>query len=140
MNKYIARNVCSLAFKSCLLLFTLTLTAHLISNEITLVNEINWIEENYPSTEYLMIIDGYQFASDYQKNLKETGYKVIYIDDLTQDHMYADIVINHSPSANYEQYDSEKYTKFALGLRYALLRPSCLRHTLSSIQGVNTNQ
>jgi UDP-2,4-diacetamido-2,4,6-trideoxy-beta-L-altropyranose hydrolase len=74
----------------------------------------------------IVLLDGYQFDSDYQKNLKANQNLVISVDDLHQDHFYSDIVINHAPAVSEEAYESESYTRFLLGLEYAILRPTFL--------------
>ena len=40
--------------------------------------------------------------------------------------MFADIIINHSPNITSQIYSTESYTKFSLGTKYALLRPTFL--------------
>ena len=40
--------------------------------------------------------------------------------------MFADLIINHSPNITSQIYSAEPYTKFALGTKYALLRPTFL--------------
>jgi len=97
-----------------------------IPNEINIEEEPNWISKEFDSNKYLLIADGYQFNSSYQQKIKEHGFKFIYIDDLASEHLFADIVINHSPSISSEDFSCESYTKFALGTKYALLRPTFL--------------
>ncbi len=95
----------------------------IIPKEITIAEEPNWLLSNFSPQKHLVIADGYQFDSKYQKSVKEKGYKLIYIDDLAKEHMYADVVINHSPYLKEEHYTKEPYTALALGTQYALLRP-----------------
>jgi UDP-2,4-diacetamido-2,4,6-trideoxy-beta-L-altropyranose hydrolase len=71
----------------------------------------------------IIILDGYQFTSDYQKDVKSIGYKLVYVDDLRSEYMYADLVINHTPGIVATDYMHELYTQFALGVEYAMLRP-----------------
>jgi UDP-2,4-diacetamido-2,4,6-trideoxy-beta-L-altropyranose hydrolase len=97
-----------------------------IPNQITINEESNWISKEFDSNRYLLIADGYQFNSSYQQKIKEHGFKLIYIDDLASEHLFADIVINHSPGISKEDFSCESYTKFALGTNYALLRPTFL--------------
>jgi UDP-2,4-diacetamido-2,4,6-trideoxy-beta-L-altropyranose hydrolase len=95
----------------------------LIPGLITIDQEPDWLVSLYDPSEYIIVADGYQFSSTYQKNIKEKGFKLIYIDDLAQEHMYADVVVNHSPYAHESHFSKEPYTKLALGTKYALLRP-----------------
>jgi UDP-2,4-diacetamido-2,4,6-trideoxy-beta-L-altropyranose hydrolase len=85
-------------------------------------NEYKWISENYNTNSLVMILDGYQFNSSYQKNIKELQIKLIYIDDLQEGYMYADAIINHSPGVNSNLYIKGAVTKIYTGLEYVLLR------------------
>jgi len=98
----------------------------IIPKEITIDKEPDWINEEFDMYENLLIADGYQFNSSYQKRIKEKGFKLIYIDDLASEHMFADIIINHSPNISSENFSCELNTKLALGTKYALLRPTFL--------------
>tara|TARA_B100000767_G_C19771087_1_gene540058 strand:- start:1083 stop:2084 length:1002 start_codon:yes stop_codon:yes gene_type:complete len=98
----------------------------IIPKEITINKEPDWINEEFDINKDILIADGYQFNSSYQKRIKEKGFKLIYIDDLASEHMFADIIINHSPNITLENFSCESNTKFALGTEYALLRPTFL--------------
>ncbi len=98
-----------------------------MSSDIDDHKEADWIAKHYPSSEYILVLDGYQFNALYQQKLKQHGYFLLYIDDLVQEHMYADIVVNHSANAKKEDYQAELYTQFALGTDYAMLRPLFLQ-------------
>lgn len=74
----------------------------------------------------IVVLDGYQFDSDYQKEIKKKGSKLVCIDDFHDQYFYADIVINHAPGLTEDEYQSESYTKYLLGPEYALLRPEFL--------------
>jgi len=74
----------------------------------------------------IVVLDGYQFDTNYQKEIKERGCKLVCIDDLHDKHFVADLIINHSPGISKKDYNALPVTKFALGLNYALLRPSFL--------------
>ena len=74
----------------------------------------------------IVVLDGYQFDSDYQKEIKNRGSKLVCIDDFQDQYFYADLVINHAPGVIKENYDGEPYTKYLLGPNYALLRPEFL--------------
>ncbi len=94
----------------------------LMPESVSLENEAVWLKQQFGS-DSIVVADGYQYTSDYQKSIKVQGFKLVYIDDLVEYHMFADLVINHAPSVQVEQYSAEQYTKFAVGLKYALLRP-----------------
>jgi len=98
----------------------------IIPSQITIKEEPEWISKEFDKNNTLLIADGYQFNSSYQRKIKEKGFKFVYIDDLASEHMFADLIINHSPNITSQIYSAEPYTKFALGTKYALLRPAFL--------------
>jgi len=98
-----------------------------IPKAISVALEPKWLESKYTPKNHLIIADGYQFNSSYQKEIKKAGFTLVYIDDLLTQHMYADLVINHSPNITANDYKSEDYTQFALGTDYAMLRPGFLK-------------
>jgi UDP-2,4-diacetamido-2,4,6-trideoxy-beta-L-altropyranose hydrolase len=71
-----------------------------------------------------VVVDGYQFTSEYQRTLKAAGLKVLFVDDTGQcEHYYADLVLNQNAHANEKMYGSrETDTQLLLGPRYAMLR------------------
>ena len=70
-----------------------------------------------------LVLDGYHFDSDYQRRLKEAGYRFMVIDDLAHlPHYYADIVLNQNVTAEGLKYSCEPYAKLLLGTKYVLLR------------------
>lgn len=101
----------------------------IIPQNISTLEEPDWLSKMFFSENDIIIADGYQFVSSYQKRIKEFGFYLIYIDDLTKEYMYADVVINHSPYVLESNYKSELYTTFALGTQYAILRPCFLKET-----------
>lgn len=98
-----------------------------IPNPITIEDEPQWITEHFSSNEYIIIADGYQFNSNYQRQIKANGFKMIYIDDLANEYMHADIIINHSPYIAKNSYTKEHHVLLALGTKYALVRPIFLK-------------
>lgn len=71
----------------------------------------------------ILVIDGYSFKSDYQKQLKEkTDCKLVTIDDLHDFHHYADVIINHAVGGIESKYVKENYSKLYCGLEFALIR------------------
>lgn len=77
---------------------------------------------NYLSGDEIVVLDNYFFTSNYQLKIKEKGCKLVCIDDMHDKHYYADIVINQGLGYSESDYSCEKYTRFALGLEYSLLR------------------
>ena len=69
----------------------------------------------------IVVLDNYFFTTDYQREIKAKGCKLVCIDDMHDKHYVADVIINHG-HATPEEYDCEPYTKLALGSNYVLLR------------------
>jgi UDP-2,4-diacetamido-2,4,6-trideoxy-beta-L-altropyranose hydrolase len=71
-----------------------------------------------------VVIDGYQFTTDYQDRIKQAGLKLLVIDDLgSAHHYYADLILNQNLHATDRLYASrEDYTRLLLGPRFSLLR------------------
>jgi len=76
---------------------------------------------NLLSGEEIVVLDNYFFSTDYQRNIKEKGCKLVCIDDIHDKHYVADVVINHGLD-NPKLFSIEPYTKLCLGLDWALLR------------------
>ena len=71
-----------------------------------------------------VVVDGYQFDSAYQRSIKDSGFRLLLIDDTGQCGPYcADVVLNQNAYAGEQMYfDRSPSTKLLPGLRYALLR------------------
>jgi UDP-2,4-diacetamido-2,4,6-trideoxy-beta-L-altropyranose hydrolase len=76
-----------------------------------------------------VVADGYHFTSDYQKHLKNSGIRVLLIDDRGYTgHCFADIVLNQNIYANDNLYQKrESDTRLLLGPKYVLLRKEFLK-------------
>lgn len=107
-----------------------------IPDEIELNNEPEYFTTVF-SKDTIIVIDGYYFDQEYQSKIKQSHFKLVYIDDLQTGKQQADLVINHSPSATIDDYNYEDYTKFALGFNYSLLRQNFLN--LYNAKGDQTN-
>lgn len=70
-----------------------------------------------------IVIDGYNFDSDYECQIKKNGYKLLRIDDIPSNrHYYADIILNQNFCADATAYLTGPDTKILAGLNYVLLR------------------
>lgn len=71
-----------------------------------------------------IIVDGYGFGFEYQKDLKSYKLNLLFIDDYGHaKHYCSDLVLNQNISANSDLYLSrEPYTQLLLGTKYTLLR------------------
>jgi UDP-2,4-diacetamido-2,4,6-trideoxy-beta-L-altropyranose hydrolase len=75
-------------------------------------------------------IDGYHFDDGYQQRVKESGHKLLVIDDMAHlKHYCADVVLNQNIDAEQLRYPCEPYTSLLLGTRYVLLRREFLSWT-----------
>jgi UDP-2,4-diacetamido-2,4,6-trideoxy-beta-L-altropyranose hydrolase len=95
------------------------------SNQFKLVslrNSTDFLE--HIEAEDLILIDGYQFDTNYFTQLKRKGAKVICIDDLANQHLPVDVIINPTPGFAARSYSSLLSTQYFLGLDYSLLRSS----------------
>ncbi len=76
-----------------------------------------------------LVADGYHFDADYQREVKDAGLNLFWIDDEAHAAYYtADIVLNqnlHATEAMYAQ--REPFTQLLLGPRYVLLRREFLK-------------
>ncbi len=75
----------------------------------------------------IVVLDGYNFKEITQKKIKAQRKKLIFIDDMHNQHFYADVVMNVSDSVSQKEYSAEPYTKLFLGSKYALLRNEFIR-------------
>ena len=71
-----------------------------------------------------VVIDSYSITTAYQKAVKSAGLRLLCIDDVPRRDFVADIVLNQNPGVRAADYSARPYTRFLLGPRYALLRPS----------------
>jgi UDP-2,4-diacetamido-2,4,6-trideoxy-beta-L-altropyranose hydrolase len=71
-----------------------------------------------------IVADGYHFSSDYQRTLKRTGLRLLFLDDNGHaQHYSADLVLNQNLHASESLYrNCESYTRLLLGPSYAMLR------------------
>ena len=109
-----------------------------IPDVIGFSEEANWFKKNY-SSDTIIVLDGYNFKENYQQKIKDSGYKLVYIDDLVQGTQKADLVVNHNPGVKESDYRKENYTKFALGGDYAVLRPLFLEAAKQKTEITETN-
>ncbi|GAB5552443.1 MAG: UDP-2,4-diacetamido-2,4,6-trideoxy-beta-L-altropyranose hydrolase [Saprospiraceae bacterium] len=70
----------------------------------------------------IVVLDGYYFRTEYQRIIKESGCKLVCIDDIYAYHFVADVVVNHAPSLDPKVYSIAPYTQLCLGVDYSLLR------------------
>lgn len=71
-----------------------------------------------------IVVDGYQFGADYQRRLKDAGFRVLFLDDYGHAQKYsADLVLNQNLHATADYYvQRDAGTRMLLGTRHTLLR------------------
>jgi UDP-2,4-diacetamido-2,4,6-trideoxy-beta-L-altropyranose hydrolase len=75
---------------------------------------------------HALVLDGYEFDYDYQRAVRNTAYRTVYIDDLLASRYCVDLLINQADNVLPEQYAVDGNAKLLLGPAYALLRPEFL--------------
>jgi len=76
-----------------------------------------------------LALDGYHFTPDYQKAIRDNGYRLLVIDDMAHlDHYYADILLNQNIHASSLHYSCDRDTVKLLGCEYVLLRREFLKY------------
>ena len=74
-----------------------------------------------------VVLDGYHFDSKYQNRVKNTGHRLMVIDDTAHlSQYYADILLNQNLFAEKLEYCFGTATRTLFGTRYVLLRPEFL--------------
>ena len=69
-----------------------------------------------------VVLDGYHFGSAYQRHIKETGHRLLVIDDMAHlDYYDTDILLNQNINADQMVYACGEHTQLLLGNRYILL-------------------
>ncbi len=95
--------------------------------------EISFLKENNILQEgNIIVLDNYSFDSDYQSKIKQTGIKVVYVDDLIQFNYDVDVIINQAENVKESAYKIVAATKFCLGTDYILLRDVFLKAVLAN--------
>ncbi|MBG0859631.1 MAG: UDP-2,4-diacetamido-2,4,6-trideoxy-beta-L-altropyranose hydrolase [Bacteroidales bacterium] len=101
-------------------------------NVVRITNEKDFLASITPDK--IIIIDGYDFDTDYQRTIKYKDAKLICIDDLHDKEFMADLIINHTPGVKPKDYMAQPYTQYALGPEYVLLRPVFLEQAKKNRQ------
>ena len=74
-----------------------------------------------------VVLDGYGFDPAYQCLIKETGHRLLVIDDTAHlNRYYADVLLNQNINAERLSYRCDPGTTLLLGVHYALLGPGFL--------------
>ncbi|MEQ9230749.1 MAG: hypothetical protein RIF46_08690 [Cyclobacteriaceae bacterium] len=74
----------------------------------------------------IAVLDGYHFGLDFQRAIRQSGAKLVCVDDYQHQSYLADVVINHAPGVREDMIQALPETQYLLGPQYALLRKSFL--------------
>lgn len=110
-----------------------------VSDEIKIIQSENDIWQLLEGID-IVVLDGYQYTTEYMQQLINSKVKLVYIDDIQNMFYPAHIIINHNPGAKPDKYKVASYTKLLMGFDYALLRKSFLeksRYDLQQVKGIN---
>jgi len=75
------------------------------------------------NSDSIVILDGYDFGSEYQSQIKGKQAKICWLSDFASRNPFADIILNQAPGVNSSDYQTSFSSRFLLGADYALLRP-----------------
>jgi len=93
-----------------------------VADEISYINKL--VKQN--SVDWI-VIDGYQFNSNYIRSIKEKNKKVLVIDDdATLSDYSADIILNQNQHAKANIYRGKTKARLLIGSHYALMREEFL--------------
>ncbi|MER2998774.1 UDP-2,4-diacetamido-2,4,6-trideoxy-beta-L-altropyranose hydrolase [Pontibacter populi] len=81
----------------------------------------------YISEEEIVVLDGYNFGTEYQQTIKSRDAVLVCIDDIHSYPFVADVILNQAGGVEASNYRTAPYTKLLLGPEYALLREPFLK-------------
>ena len=87
----------------------------------------------------IIVLDGYNFKTEYQKAIMKNGNKLVAIDDLNEWEQVADVVINHGYNSPKNQYLVAKHSKLYTGLDYVLLKKEFIEATFTGKRNLKKN-
>ncbi len=99
-----------------------------------IADEAIFIARHVLSKNDIIVIDCYNFDTNYEQILKENSFKLVCIDDLFNRHFVADIIINHGGGITNKKYSVEHYTRLYLGTKYSILRQSFFYNSAQSFK------
>lgn len=70
----------------------------------------------------IVVLDGYQFSTDYQRKVKEKKCPLVSIDDIHSFHFVSDVILNPSGGVPVEAYSKDPESTLLLGPSYLLLK------------------
>ena len=80
-----------------------------------------------------IVFDGKQFDIDYEKIIKNNGYRLMRVVDYSTTHTYADLLFDQNYGAENNKYSVEPYTVVLAGIKHMLLRKEFLNFNMDQI-------
>jgi len=77
------------------------------------------------SGDEIVVLDNYYFQTDYQKQVRDKGCRLVCVDDMHDRHMVADLVLTGCPLQE-SDFSLEPYTRFCGGINHSFLREEFL--------------
>jgi len=96
---------------------------------ISVNDEVSWLDRQYGLNGKIVVLDGYHFTQELVREYQSNGAKVVFIDDLCSEKIFADVVINHAPGFTSTNYRIADHTQLFLGTHYSLLRTPFLERS-----------
>ena len=94
---------------------------------------------SYLTGDEIVVLDNYFYTTEYEKQIKIKGSKLVCIDDMHNRHYYADVIINQGIISE-EQYSKELYTRLCHGFDWLLLRAPFLNNIECPIFNIRKNK
>jgi len=82
----------------------------------------------------VILADTYELDAPFWKEIKEKEVKLVLVNDIPTHDLVADLLINHAPGINQSDFKNAEIRKWALGLKYSLVRESFLAYAREGLQ------
>jgi UDP-2,4-diacetamido-2,4,6-trideoxy-beta-L-altropyranose hydrolase len=93
-----------------------------LPSELNVNQEATWLTENIFQPQDVLVLDGYQFDTNYQELVKPFVARLICLDDIHAFPFVADVVVNPAGGVETKAYQLAAGTQLLVGSDYALLR------------------
>ena len=94
-----------------------------------LKNTLSILKNHITDQKTWLVLDGYHFTPEYQKAIREEGFRLLVIDDMNHlPHYHANILLNQNIHARDLNYHCDEDTTLLLGTSYVLLRREFLKY------------
>ena len=87
----------------------------------------------------IVVLDGYDFPTDYQQSIKRIGCGLVSIDDVHQFHFVGDVIINTAGGIDSTWYSKEPHTKLFIGPEFALIKSPFRQTKKVNVQSTQTS-